>query len=296
MGYIVDLSKHQPSKNINWSVFSKQVDLLILRVQYGSAVPDSEYANHVSNAKKFNIPFMTYAFPEFVSVDDARVEARDAVKRQDKDSKAMIIDIEAEYDKNKKPVGITKLSKDVRLNGIKAYVDELRKCGVKKVGAYIAHNVYEPWGINTIVNIFDFIWIARYGADDGKPNANAKPKYPCDLWQYTSVGRVEGYNDDLDLNMLIGNKTLDWFIGGQAQTASITQNTTNTGGIRMYQPSNTELMNATLRVLGRLSQKDPNGISKDWYTKAQKGEIPLDDVVGLLYVALDRGLIQGSGK
>jgi GH25 family lysozyme M1 (1,4-beta-N-acetylmuramidase) len=295
VGYIVDLSKHQPSKNINWSVFSKQVDLLILRVQYGSAVPDSEYANHVSNAKKFNIPFMTYAFPEFVSVDDARVEARDAVKRQDKDSKAMIIDIEAEYDKNKKPVGITKLSKDVRLNGIKAYVDELRKCGVKKVGAYIAHNVYEPWGINTILNIFDFIWIARYGADDGKPNANAKPKYPCDLWQYTSVGRVAGYNDDLDLNMLIGNKTLDWFIGGQAQVAAESK-TNKEEEIELYQPSNQAIINSTAVVLSRLEKKDPGAISPAWRDKLQKGQLTVSDAIGLIYVALERELIQGSGK
>lgn len=62
----------------------------------------------------------------------------------------------------------------------------------------------------------------------------------------------------------------------------------------MYQPSNNEMMEATLRVLGRLSKKDPNGISPDWYKKAQNGEISLDDLIGLLYVALDRGLIQGK--
>lgn len=221
------------------------------------------------------------------------MEARDAVKRQDKDSKAMIIDIEAEYDKSKKPVGITKLSKDVRLNGIKAYVDELRKCGVKKVGAYIAHNVYEPWGINTIVNIFDFIWIARYGADDGKPNANAKPKYPCDLWQYTSVGRVEGYNDDLDLNMLIGNKTLDWFIGGQAQVAAENK-TKKEEEIELYQPSNQAIINSTAVVLSRLEKKDPGAISPVWREKLQKGELTTSDAIGLIYVAIERGLIQGS--
>ncbi|GAA3328792.1 hypothetical protein GCM10020331_074210 [Ectobacillus funiculus] len=36
---------------------------------------------------------------------------------------------------------------------------------------------------------------------------------PCDLWQYTAKGRLAGVSGDVDLNMLVGNKTLAWFIG-----------------------------------------------------------------------------------
>lgn len=218
MGKIVDISKHQPCNKIDWDTFSKNVDLLIMRVQYGSSVPDSEYKNHVDCAKMHNIPFMTYAFPEFISVDDARVEARNAVSRQDSASLSTIIDIEPEYDKQGNPTGITKLSQSVRLDGIKAYVDELRKHGIKKVGAYIDQRVYESWGINTILNIFDWTWVPAYGVDNGQPNK--KPKYACDLWQYTSVGKLPGYNDNLDLSVLNGSKSLDWFLGNVAHVSS----------------------------------------------------------------------------
>jgi GH25 family lysozyme M1 (1,4-beta-N-acetylmuramidase) len=204
MGNIVDLSKFQPSNKIDWETFSKNVDLLICRVQYGSTKPDVEYNNHIANAKKYNIPYNTYSFPCFISVNDTRVEARDCYSRCDKDSNILWLDIESEYDSNRNPVGITKLSQSVRLEGIKAYVDELRKLGVKTIGAYIAHNVYEPWGINTILDIFDTIWIPRYGAS---------PKYPCDLHQYTSTGSVAGYNGDLDLSELNCSKGLDYFTG-----------------------------------------------------------------------------------
>lgn len=217
MGNIVDLSGFQKSNNIDWANFSKNVDLIIARVQYGSTRPDSEYNNHISNAKKYNLKFNTYTFPAFVSVDDARVEARDCYTRHDKDSGFIWLDIESEYDGNRNPIGITKLPQNVRLEGLKAYVDELRKQGAKKVGAYIAHNCYEPWAINTIIGIFDAIWIPRYGA---------KPKYPCDLHQYTSTGRVAGYSGDLDLSVINGDKGLDYFTGN-TQTSHTQPSTTN---------------------------------------------------------------------
>jgi|SRR5579875_614054 len=218
MKYFVDLSKWEPSNQIDWPTFSKSVDMLILRVQYGSLAPDPEYANHVANAKKYNLPFMTYAFPCFVSTNDARVEARDAMSRMDKASLGIIIDIESEYDSNQNPIGITKFSNADRLEGIKAYVDELRKQGAKKVGAYIAHNVYKEWQIDTIINIFDFTWIPRYGANDGTPSL--KPAFPCDLWQFTENGRLPGYNGNLDLSILNGSKTLEWFTGQSTPSTS----------------------------------------------------------------------------
>jgi hypothetical protein len=182
-------------------------------VQYGSTRPDSEYNNHISNAKQYGINHNTYSFPCFISAQDARVEARDCHSRTDKDSSIIWIDIESEQDIKGNPIGISKLPQNVRLDGIKAYVDELRKLGVQKVGGYIAHNVYEAWQINTIVDIFDTTWIPRY------PN---KPIYPCDLHQYTSTGNVAGYNGNLDLSVLNGDKPLDYFTG-QTQSAPTPQ-------------------------------------------------------------------------
>lgn len=212
MGYIVDISKYEPSNQIEWPTFSKNLDLLIVRVQYGSNAPDTEYVNHVANAKQFGVPFMSYAFPEFVSVNDARVEARDAATREDKESLAMIIDIEPESDKQGNPVGIAKLAQSDRLEGIKAFVDELRNQHEKKVGAYISNQIYQAWGLDTIINIFDFVWIPRYGVNNGAPST--KPDFPCDLWQYTSEGHVPGYAGPLDLSTLNGDKSLEWFTGG----------------------------------------------------------------------------------
>lgn len=220
MGYIVDISKYQKDENFDWPEFGKHVDLLFIRIQFGSLSPDELYSSHCENAKKNGIPFGSYAFPAFVSVNDARVEARDAFNRQDKASKAIFIDIEPSY-YDGEPTAITKLSQSVRLEGLKVYVDELRKLGQEKIGAYIAHHIYKEWDIDSIVGIFDFIIIPKYGINDGQPHEI--PDYPCHLWQYSSRGIIPGYNGFLDLNTISGDKTLEWFIGEKKEEQPVSK-------------------------------------------------------------------------
>lgn len=271
MGHILDVSGWQKSKSIDWATFSKYVDLLIARVQHGSSRPDTEYKNHVANAKQFGLPFLSYAFPAFISVDDARVEARDAHTRQDPESKSMVIDIEEEQDINGNPLGITKLSPSVRLDGIRAFVDELRKQGEKNVGAYIASNVYDAWGIHAIVDIFDWVWIPHYGANDGQPNS--KPAYPCDMWQFTSVGQVPGYNGPLDLSVLCGNKTLDWFTGKAPVPApEPTPPHASTNPVAPYIPENHGVVGRVKVIADKLNIRQAPNVNAAINRVALKGE------------------------
>ncbi|MFC9448176.1 GH25 family lysozyme [Bacillus cereus] len=185
MGYIVDISKW--NGNINWDVAAPQLDFVIARVQDGSNYVDPLYENYVQAMKAKNIPFGNYAFCRFVSVEDARIEARDFWGRGDKSATVWVADVEV------------KTMNDMRA-GAQAFIDELRRLGAKKVGLYIAHHMYVPFGMANINS--DFVWIPRYGGN--------KPAYPCDMWQYTETGNVAGIGK-CDLNELIGNKPLAWF-------------------------------------------------------------------------------------
>ena len=50
----------------------------------------------------------------------------------------------------------------------------------------------------------DFTWIPRYSA--------TRPAYPCDLWQYTSTGSVNGIAGNVDLSRITGDgRSLAWF-------------------------------------------------------------------------------------
>ncbi|AHN66533.1 endolysin [Bacillus phage Bcp1] len=186
MGYIVDMSKWNGSPD--WDTAKGQLDLVIARVQDGSNYVDPVYKDYVAAMKARNIPFGSYAFCRFVSVEDAKVEARDFWNRGDKDSLFWVADVE-----------VTTMS-DMRA-GTQAFIDELYRLGAKKVGLYVGHHKYEEFGAAQIK--CDFTWIPRYGA---------KPAYPCDLWQYDEYGQVPGIGK-CDLNRLNGDKSLDWFTG-----------------------------------------------------------------------------------
>ncbi|WP_144508254.1 GH25 family lysozyme [Bacillus thuringiensis] len=191
MGYIVDMSKW--NGNPDWDAAAKHLDFVIARVQDGSNYVDPVYKSYVAAMKARNIPFGNYAFCRFVSINDARKEAQDFWNRGDKSATVWVADVEV------------KTMDDMRA-GTQAFIDELRRLGAKKVGLYVGHHMYEPFGMANVKS--DFVWIPRYGGN--------KPAYPCDIWQYTETGNVPGIGK-CDLNSLIGNKSLSWF------TESVTQ-------------------------------------------------------------------------
>lgn len=196
MRYIIDISHHQDPAKINYDKLAKQVDLVIIRTQYGSKTIDRHYKTHHKEFKKRGIPTAAYAWVRGTSIEGMRQEARDFYNRTKEFEPCFwFLDVEEES------------MKDMRA-GVKAYVDELRKLGAKKIGAYIAHHLYKKFNLD--LKEFDAIWIPRYGPNNGKLH-DKKPDYPCDLWQYTDKGKLDGYNGHLDLNIILSNKPLSFF-------------------------------------------------------------------------------------
>lgn len=220
MGKILDISKWQP--NVNYKELSTECDLAILRVQDGSTTKDTVYTTHATGCEKYDIPFGVYAFTRFISVADAKVEARDFYKRATVNGLKplfYVADVEVAT------------MKDMRA-GTNAFIAELRRLGAKKVGIYVAHHLYDSFNLD--YSKADFIWIPRY-AIDGK--SILEPKYKCDLHQYTDKGKIAGISGGVDLNRLTGSKSLSWFIGANSaskaskpatsktKTSSTTKNT-----------------------------------------------------------------------
>lgn len=205
----MDISHHQISSKIDWAKAAKEVDLVIIRVQYGSKLIDREYKKHVANCKKYGIPFGHYAYGMFVSVNDAVVEAKDFMKRADKDALFLALDVE-HYTVNsfRNKSNLADLGK-----ASQAFIDELKKAG-HKTGFYVSHELYDMFGLDKVKA--DFLWLPRYGKDNGKPDK--KPDYPCCLWQYSQYCKVSWYNGGLDFNLLNGDKSLEWFTGKKKTT------------------------------------------------------------------------------
>lgn len=194
---IIDISHHQDPKKIDYKKLCSQLDMAIIRVQYGSRTIDRHYKTHVSEMKKHNVPFGVYAWVRGVSERDMEVEATDFYNRaKDLDPAFYALDVEE------------KSMSNMRV-GINAYVKKLRSLTDKKIGVYIGHHFYKSFNLD--LSKFDFVWIPHYGVNNGK--VNSKPSFPCDIHQYTSVGRLDGYKGNLDLNRLMGTKPIEFFTG-----------------------------------------------------------------------------------
>ena len=197
---ICDISHHQPT--VNYDKFVEDTALIILRPGYrgtgttgtnGSVKQDTCFVKHADALKARGVRFGTYFYSIATNEEKAREEARMYYKWA-KDYDPLFWAMDAERDE------ITKAA-------IIAFVDELRKLGAKRVGVYVANQLYQKYDYASIRNQMDFTWIPYY-----KKNP---PSYPCDLWQYTSTGSVGGISGYVDLNKVTGTgHTLEWFCGG----------------------------------------------------------------------------------
>ncbi|MDI6617908.1 MAG: LysM peptidoglycan-binding domain-containing protein [Clostridiales bacterium] len=207
MGYIVDISKWQDPSKIDYDTFCKQLDMAIIRVQYGSLKIDPCYTQHIAEMQKHKVPYGVYAFVRGISIADMAQEARDFYCRaKDYNPAFYALDVEEQS------------MEDMR-SGINAYIAELRKyTGNKKIGIYVAHNRYEIFNLD--LSKADFVWLPHYGVNNGQ--ISSTPAYYCDLHQYTSVGRISGYEDNLDLDRLMNGRTIEFFTGTKAAPKPIT--------------------------------------------------------------------------
>lgn len=111
----------------------------------------------------------------------------------------------------------------------KQWLDRVyEKTGVKPL-IYMSASVMRSADWSSVVKADYGLWVANYGANNGVANESAFNKYPLKywtfyaLWQYTSVGRLSGYNANLDLNYFSGDKAAwDKYAGGSPSTSTST--------------------------------------------------------------------------
>lgn len=203
--YIIDISHWQDPQYIDYDKLAKQLDLVIIRTQYGSRVIDKHYKTHHQEFKKRGVPTAAYAWVRGISIADMQVEAIDFYERTKEFNPCFwFLDVEEQS------------MEDMRA-GVSAYVKTLRELGAKKIGIYVGHHLYKKFNLN--LDEVDAVWIPRYGTNSGKPET--KPAFPCDLWQYTSKGQLEGYPGRLDLNMIISDKPLEFFTNDDTELKGV---------------------------------------------------------------------------
>ena len=111
----------------------------------------------------------------------------------------------------------------------KQWLDRVyEKTGVKPV-IYMSASVMSSADWSSVANADYGLWVANYGSNNGTAQESVFNRYPLKywsfyaLWQYTSKGRLNGYNGNLDLNFFTGDKTAwDKYAGGSPSTSTST--------------------------------------------------------------------------
>ena len=183
---------------IDWEKARKELSLAIFRATKDK-VEDPMYLRYTSEC---GIPYGAYCYLHASNAAEAREEARIFVEIANKATKQPLFyigDIEHENQ-----------NADNTEEICFAFLNELHILRCARVGLYI--NTRFPY-CGAALNLCDIIWMPHWGDNDGQiPPPEAMPRYYHDLWQYTSNGTVSGINTRADLNILNGNKTLEWFL------------------------------------------------------------------------------------
>ncbi|GCF93308.1 hypothetical protein NRIC_11990 [Enterococcus florum] len=198
---ILDISEWQPPQTLHYAQLAKQIDHVIVRVQYGSAYEDKHYKTHIPQFQALGIPVAVYAWVRGTSIADMQDEARVFYERA----------------KQFKPsfywLDVEEFSMPDMRRGVEAYRQKLKELSNAKVGAYVANHLFRQ--LNLAIESFDGLWLPTYGANTGiYQGADPTASQAYDLHQYTSQGCLVGYSGPLDLSRLASNKSLSYFTEG----------------------------------------------------------------------------------
>lgn len=93
----------------------------------------------------------------------------------------------------------------------KAFLDRVKELTGIKPLIYMSASPMRSYNWQPVVDADYGLWVANYGTNNGQPQEAVFNKYPLKywsfyaLWQYTSNGRVSGYNGAVDMNLFTGD-------------------------------------------------------------------------------------------
>ncbi|MBO6137026.1 MAG: glycoside hydrolase family 25 protein [Lachnospiraceae bacterium] len=188
----VDVSKY--NKEINWNdVRASGIEFAIIRIGYrgsssGVLVVDPYFVKNLAGAKAAGMKIGVYFFTQAVNVTEAVEEASAITTLVGADELQLPVFMDVESSGGR----ADGLDPGTRTEIINAFCRTLESAGYS-AGVYLNKRWYESKIDREALGDWK-LWLARYKANE--------PGFPCDCWQYTSRGSVDGIvgNVDLDVN------------------------------------------------------------------------------------------------
>lgn len=183
----IDISIWQGS--IDWSKVKDQVDFVIIRSGYGklASQKDDRFEEYYAGCKKYGIPVGTYWASYAVSASEAKEEAAAFLECV----KGKSFEYPVLYDYEGFGSVTTEQQKpEVARAVIPAFCDTVAAAGYY-VGIYSYYSMLK-YNIPTDIAAKYDVALAHY--------ANSTPYTGHTIWQYSSKGKIDGINGDVDLD------------------------------------------------------------------------------------------------
>lgn len=185
----IDVSEWQGA--IDWDkVKNSGIEFAIIRTGYGRGgnQADEYYVRNVKGAKKAGIKVGLYHYSYAESPEDAIKEAEFCLRIIDNEK----LDLPIYFDIEDK-MSIGQLDKNTRTQMCINFCSTIEKAGYW-AGVYANKNWFDNYLNYDELKARYTIWLAHYGIDS--------PSLDCDIWQYTSSGKVNGISGKVDMNYM----------------------------------------------------------------------------------------------
>ena len=186
---LIDVSEHNGI--VNWeAVKAAGVQGAIIRCGYGMDIAsqdDKQWNRNVAECERLGIPYGVYLYSYADNADKARSEAQHVLRliNGHKLSYPVYYDLEQ--------VGIegAAVANAIIFGDI-----------IEAAGYWCGVYYNKDWHNRVIKGQLDRFtrWAAGYGSNNGQKQDNYKPGFGEDIWQYTSVGKINGISGNVDLN------------------------------------------------------------------------------------------------
>ena len=187
----IDVSANQGNIDFH-KVKADGYDFVILRSTTKNLQADKKFEKYFTDATNAGLIIAgVYKYSYAKNVVEALAEADSVIKLLNGRKVDIWLDME---DKSQIIYG-----KDGIAAIITSFLTHCVKNGYE-VGIYCNQTWYNNYIKDDIKKICRF-WIARYGKNDGTMQSNCKPNVGEVMWQYTSHGRVDGIEGNVDINV-----------------------------------------------------------------------------------------------
>ena len=233
----IDVSWHQAANQkttkIDWAkAHADGIDFAFVRIgarktsSAGDLYEDTSANSHITSALQNNINVGVYFFSQALTVEEAKAEAKYALKILGKYNWNITLPVVFDYEFNNRLTS-KKLSKSTMTKICDAFCSVIEDAGYTPA-IYANYTMFKSYLTTSTLSKKYPIWLARYkytATSNTLSGSTAIPyadiTYPYEFWQFSSSGRVSGYSGNLDCNYWYKNTNIKTnALGADSQTTS----------------------------------------------------------------------------